>query len=77
MADEKKKNHDYCGSGWQNKTFPGIVDIAIDLEKIKTLPLDQYGQVHIVVSARKAMNEKSKATHNVYVSDYWKEKLKK
>lgn len=52
----------YVRSAWE--TQYGI-NVSINLEKIKNLPVDNYGNVKIYVGKRKQVDEKSKATHYV------------
>lgn len=59
----------YVGNGWQ--TNYGI-NLSLNLEKLKQLPIDSYGNIKLSVSLLKQVNEKSKATHSVKENTYSK-----
>lgn len=62
----------YVGKGWL-KTFSSggsVINISITKKDIAALEADKYGGVHLVVQERRAPDEKSKATHSVYIDDY-------
>ena len=50
----------YVGTGWENQYG---INVSINLEKIKALTPDAYGNVKVYVGKRKSPDEKSKATH--------------
>jgi hypothetical protein len=63
----------YCGKGW-SKTFDNggtNISVSVELDKVMELPVDQYGNVHLVVGQRKEVDPKSKASHWVAKDDYW------
>jgi hypothetical protein len=68
--NEQTKN--YLGNGWV-KTFENggnIISLSLNLDKLKLLPVDNYGNVRVIVGQLKAINQKSKATHSVYEDTY-------
>ena len=50
----------YVGTGWENQYG---INVSINLEKIKALTPDAYGNVKVYVGKRKSPDDKSKATH--------------
>lgn len=60
----------YVGNGWQNQKFPDMINITVNLEKLKAMPVNNYGDVKLTVSKMKQPSEKTKATHTVYENDY-------
>lgn len=56
---EQEKDN-YVGTAWENQYG---INVSINLEKIKQLPVDNYGNVKIYVGKRKEVDAKSKATH--------------
>ena len=67
MADKN-----FVGIGWI-KTFSNggsIIKCNLKKDALDKLPVNQYGDIQIVVAERKAMDEKTKATHYVYENDY-------
>lgn len=55
---EQKDN--YVGTGWENQYG---INVSLNLEKIKALTPDAYGNVKVYVGKRKSVDEKSKSTH--------------
>ena len=66
MADKN-----YVGSGWQNEKYD-FINLSLNLEKLKQLPVNQYGDVKVTVAKMKKPNAKSKATHSVYENTFEK-----
>lgn len=66
---ETKDN--YVGTGWENQYG---INVSINLEKIKQLTPDAYGNVKVYVGKRKSVDEKSKATHWVKESKPFEKK---
>lgn len=64
---ENQKDN-YIGNAWQNQYG---INASLNLEKIKQLPVDNYGNVKVYIGKRKEVDPKSKATH------YVKESIKK
>ena len=63
----------YCGKGWEKhflNTGGYVINVALKIDELKDLPKDKYGNVYIVVSALSEIDEKSNASHSVYVDDY-------
>lgn len=56
----ENQTENYVGTGWENQYG---INVSINLEKIKNLPVDNYGNVKVYVGKRKSVDEKSKATH--------------
>lgn len=54
------EKENYVGTGWQNDYG---VNISLNLEKLKQLPVDNYGNIKLFVGKRKEVDAKSKATH--------------
>lgn len=61
----------YLGNGWENTQYE-LINVSVNLEKLKALPVNEYGDVRITVARMKEPNAKSKATHTVYENDYTK-----
>ena len=60
----------YVGNGWESPKFEGMINISLNLEKLKELPVNEYGDIKLTVSKMREPNVKSKATHTVYENDY-------
>lgn len=60
----------YVGNGWKHPKFDDTVNISVNLEKLKSLPVNEYGDVKLTVSKMREPNSKTKATHTVYENDY-------
>lgn len=56
----ENQTENYVGTGWENQYG---INVSINLEKIKALTPDAYGNVKVYVGKRKSVDEKSKATH--------------
>ena len=66
MASDKV----YVGGGWKGKYG---INVQLNLEKLKALRVDKWGNIHIVVNERKEPDPKSKQTHWSAEDDYyWK-----
>ncbi len=61
----------YVGTGWENQYG---INVSINLEKIKQLTPDAYGNVKVYVGKRKEVDAKSKATHWVKESKPFEKK---
>lgn len=61
----------YLGSAWQNDYG---INVSLNLEKLKQLPVDNWGNIKIYVGKRKSVDEKSKATHWVKESKPFEKK---
>lgn len=59
----------YVGNGWESKYG---ISITLKKDKINSLPVNEYGEIKLIVAKRKARDEKSKATHYVVENDYKK-----
>jgi len=59
----------YLGNGWANEQYE-LVNLSVNLEKLKALPVNAYGDVKITVAKMKQPNAKTKATHTVYENNY-------
>jgi len=59
----------YCGKGWKHSSYD-LINIQLNRDIISNLPVDKYGNVKIVVALMKSRDEKTKATHTVYVDDF-------
>ncbi len=70
MADKN-----YLGNGWKAGKHD-IVNLSLNLEKLKQLPVNEYGDIKISVAKLKEPNSKTKATHTVYENDYGKQENK-
>lgn len=57
MQDDKVN---YVGKGWANDYG---INLQLNLEDLKKLPVDAYGCIKIYVGKRKEADPKSKATH--------------
>lgn len=60
----------YVGNGWQHPKFEDCINISLKLEELNKLETNQYGDIKLTVAKMKQPNEKTKATHTVYVNDY-------
>ena len=60
----------YCGNGWKHPKFDDTINISLNLEKLKTMTVNEYGDIKLTVSKMKEPNAKTKATHTVYENDY-------
>ena len=61
----------YLGSGWK-KTFENggsLISLSVNLDKLKALPVDNYGNVRLVVGELRQLG-KAKQTHSVYEDNY-------
>lgn len=56
---ENQKDN-YVGTGWENQYG---INVSLNIEKLKLLPVDAYGNIKVYVGKRKEIDEKSKATH--------------
>lgn len=61
----------YVGNGWENTQYE-LVNVSVNLEKLKALPVNEYGDIRLTVAKMKQPNAKSGATHTVYENDYVK-----
>lgn len=59
----------FLGNGWKASKYD-IVNLSLNLEKLKALPVNEYGDIKISVASMKEPNAKTKATHTVYENDY-------
>ena len=64
MAEKK-----YVGKGWKNKQFD-MINIQIKKTDLENITVDNYGNIKLVVAAMKKIDEKTKATHTIYVDDF-------
>jgi hypothetical protein len=65
------------GNGWEKIFDDGgsVINISINIEKLKSLPTDDYGNVKLVLKKTKEPNIKSKATHILVEDTYQSQKL--
>lgn len=68
MADKN-----FVGSGWKPGQYD-VINLSLNLDKLNSLPVNDYGDIKITVAKMKEPNAKSKATHTVYENDYGKPK---
>jgi hypothetical protein len=61
------ENEKYVGKGWSNDYG---IKVQLKKEDLLNLPTNKYGDIEVFVGQRKAVDEKSKATHWVK----WKNK---
>jgi hypothetical protein len=61
------ENEKYVGKGWANDYG---IKVQLKKEDLLNLPTNKYGDIEVFVGQRKAVDEKSKATHWVK----WKNK---
>lgn len=59
MENQTQKDN-YVGTGWENQYG---INVSLNLEKLKALPVDAYGNIKVYVGKRKEVDAKSKATH--------------
>ena len=57
---ENQKQDNYVGTAWENQYG---INVSLNLEKLKAMPVDAYGNVKVYVGKRKEIDTKSKATH--------------
>lgn len=57
----------FVGAGWEHKYG---VNIKIKKAEIEALPVNEWGEVALVVNKLKEQSPKSKATHYVAVDNY-------
>lgn len=60
----------YVGNGWEHPKFEGCVNVSLNLEKLKELEVNDYGDIKLTVAKMREPSAKTKATHTVYVNDY-------
>jgi hypothetical protein len=58
----------YVGGGWTGKYG---INLSLNLEKLKGLRTDKYGNIRLAVGQRREVDEKSKQTHYVAEDDYY------
>jgi len=63
MAEKK-----YVGGGWTGKYG---LSLSLNLEKMKSLRVDKYGNIRISVGARREVDPKSKQTHYAAEDDWF------
>ena len=56
----ENQTDNYCGTAWENQYG---INVSLNLEKLKQMPVDAYGNVKVYVGKRKEVDAKSKATH--------------
>lgn len=67
------KKRTFCGLGWQQGDY---LNIALKKEDIDKIPLNDKGYIRITVKAHATPNEKTGATHMVWVDEYSSAKKK-
>lgn len=70
MENQTQKDN-YVGTGWENQYG---INVSLNLEKLKALPVDNYGNIKVYVGKRKEVDAKSKATHWVKESKPFEKK---
>jgi len=70
MENQTQKDN-YLGTGWENQYG---INVSLNLEKLKALPVDNYGNIKVYVGKRKEVDAKSKATHWVKESKPFEKK---
>lgn len=72
MTNTAPKKRYIKGNAWQKEGQYGtFYTISLKLEDLKTLPVDNYGNIKLVMSERRQPDEKSRATH-YFVEDTYK-----
>lgn len=74
MSDNTNDKN-YVGKGWLRTFDNGGSIISLQLTKalLENLPVNEYGQIKLIVAQRRERDEKSKATHYVIEDTYRRE----
>ena len=74
MADKN-----YLGLGWEKVFNNGgsVINLSLKLEDLQDLPVNEYGDIKIVVARRKEPDAKTRSTHLVYEDTYVRGQSKK
>src|SRR3990167_8875524 len=74
----EKNEKNYVGKGWERtlklKDGNTITSLALSLkiDDLNKLPVNEYGDIKLIVGKRRSADEKSKATHWVAQDNYKK-----